>query len=43
MTTDLKEYFVTHGLATEVMGASFRSVDQVTALAGCDHLTIGRA
>ncbi|CBN79725.1 transaldolase B [Ectocarpus siliculosus] len=40
LTTDLKDYFVSHGLPTEVMGASFRSADQVEALAGCDHLTI---
>jgi transaldolase len=29
-----------HGIATEVMGASFRNVGQITALAGCDLLTI---
>ncbi|CAM9977443.1 unnamed protein product, partial [Ectocarpus fasciculatus] len=40
LTTDLKDYFVAHGLPTEVMGASFRNADQVEALAGCDHLTI---
>jgi transaldolase len=28
------------GIATEVMGASFRNIGQVTALAGCDLLTI---
>ena len=28
------------GVATEVMGASFRNVGQITALAGCDLLTI---
>jgi transaldolase len=28
------------GMATEVMGASFRNVGQITALAGCDLLTI---
>ena len=28
------------GIATEVMGASFRNVGQVLALAGCDLLTI---
>ncbi|MDR2153591.1 MAG: transaldolase [Burkholderiaceae bacterium] len=28
------------GCATEVMGASFRNVGQITALAGCDLLTI---
>jgi len=28
------------GIATEVMGASFRNLGQITALAGCDLLTI---
>ena len=28
------------GIKTEVMGASFRNVGQITALAGCDLLTI---
>ena len=28
------------GITTEVMGASFRNVGQITALAGCDLLTI---
>jgi transaldolase len=28
------------GMATEIMGASFRNVGQITALAGCDLLTI---
>lgn len=28
------------GVATEVMGASFRNVGQIIALAGCDLLTI---
>ena len=28
------------GISTEVMGASFRNVGQITALAGCDLLTI---
>ncbi|WP_024869064.1 transaldolase [Pseudoxanthomonas suwonensis] len=32
--------FKKRGAATVVMGASFRSVDQVLALAGCDRLTI---
>lgn len=32
--------FKRRGAATVVMGASFRSVDQVLALAGCDRLTI---
>ncbi len=33
-------YFKNYGYKTEVMGASFRSVAQVLALAGCDLLTI---
>jgi len=34
------EFYKKHGIATEVMGASFRNVGQITALAGCDLLTI---
>lgn len=33
-------YYKQHGYKTQVMGASFRSVDQILALAGCDLLTI---
>ncbi|ASG67786.1 transaldolase [Francisella halioticida] len=33
-------FYKTHGFKTIVMGASFRNVDQVIALAGCDALTI---
>ncbi len=33
-------HFKRHGVATEVMGASFRNVGQIVALAGCDLLTI---
>lgn len=33
-------YFKTHGIATEIMGASFRNSGQILALAGCDLLTI---
>jgi transaldolase len=33
-------HFKNHGIRTEVMGASFRNVGQVIALAGCDLLTI---
>ena len=33
-------YYKQHGVATEVMGASFRNVGQILALAGCDLLTI---
>ncbi|MFY8103186.1 MAG: transaldolase, partial [Ramlibacter sp.] len=34
------QYYKHFGIATEVMGASFRNVGQVLALAGCDLLTI---
>ena len=33
-------YYKHFGIATEVMGASFRNVGQITSLAGCDLLTI---
>jgi transaldolase len=33
-------HYKRHNIATEVMGASFRNVGQITALAGCDLLTI---
>ncbi|WP_411354425.1 transaldolase [Tolumonas auensis] len=34
------QYYKQHGYSTVVMGASFRSVEEVLALAGCDRLTI---
>ena len=34
------DYYKHFGIATEVMGASFRNVGQILALAGCDLLTI---
>ena len=34
------QHYKRHGIATEVMGASFRNTGQVLALAGCDLLTI---
>ncbi|WP_399680982.1 transaldolase [Xenophilus sp.] len=34
------DYYKKHGIATEVMGASFRNTGQIAALAGCDLLTI---
>ena len=37
---EIYSYYKQHGIATEVMGASFRNVGQVLALAGCDLLTI---
>src|SRR5690606_21997100 len=33
-------YYKAHGIATEIMGASFRNIGQIRALAGCDLLTI---
>ena len=37
---EIFEYYKHFGIATEVMGASFRNVGQIVALAGCDLLTI---
>ncbi len=34
------EDYKARGVSTEIMGASFRSVEQVMALAGCDLLTV---
>jgi len=34
------DYYKSNGISTVVMGASFRSTDQIKALAGCDNLTI---
>ena len=36
-------YYKRHGYRTQVMGASFRSAEQVTALCGCDLLTVAPA
>src|SRR6266536_669178 len=38
--TRIYEYFKKFGYKTQVMGASFRKVDQIVRLAGCDLLTI---
>ena len=38
--TRIFNYFKTYGYETEVMGASFRNLDEITELAGCDLLTI---
>ncbi|HLV68272.1 MAG TPA: transaldolase [Polyangiaceae bacterium] len=38
--TRIYTYYKKHGYQTQVMGASFRKVEQVLALAGCDLLTI---
>ncbi len=37
---EIYTYYKKFGIATEVMGASFRNVGQIVALAGCDLLTI---
>ena len=36
-------YYKTHGYKTIVMGASFRNMGEILALAGCDRLTIAPA
>ena len=38
--TQIFNYFKTYGYKTEVMGASFRNIDEIIELAGCDLLTI---
>jgi len=38
--TSIYNYYKKYGYKTIVMGASFRSVDEILALAGCDYLTI---
>lgn len=38
--TQIYHYLKHHGMKTEVMGASFRNIGQIQALAGCDLLTI---
>jgi transaldolase len=38
--TRIYDYFKKFGYRTQVMGASFRKVDQIVRLAGCDLLTI---
>lgn len=38
--TAIYNHYKHHGIRTEVMGASFRNVGQIVALAGCDLLTI---
>ena len=37
---NIYHYYKAHGIQTEVMGASFRNVEEIIALAGCDLLTI---
>lgn len=38
--TRIYDYYKTHQYKTVVMGASFRNLSQIEALAGCDRLTI---
>jgi transaldolase len=38
--TEIYTYYKKFGIPTEVMGASFRNIDQIRELAGCDCLTI---
>ncbi|OZI45601.1 transaldolase [Bordetella genomosp. 4] len=38
--TEIYRYYKRHGIATEIMGASFRNAGQIRALSGCDLLTI---
>lgn len=38
--TRIYNYYKKHGYKTVVMGASFRNVDEIKALSGCDLLTI---
>ena len=38
--TKIYNYYKKHGYATQVMGASFRKIEQIISLAGCDLLTI---
>ena len=41
--TQIFNYYKTYGYKTEVMGASFRNIDEIIELAGCDLLTISPA
>jgi transaldolase len=41
--TAIFNHYKRHGIATQVMGASFRNTGQIVALAGCDLLTISPA
>jgi transaldolase len=40
---EIYQFFKQHGYRTIVMGASFRNIGEVLALAGCDRLTISPA
>jgi len=38
--TNIYNYFKKFGFKTVIMGASFRNIDQIKSLCGCDYLTI---
>ncbi|MEH6467202.1 MAG: transaldolase family protein, partial [Porticoccus sp.] len=38
--SEIYNYYKAHGYKTVVMGASFRNIGEIEALAGCDRLTI---
>jgi transaldolase len=38
--TEIYHYYKKHGYKAQVMGASFRNIDEILELAGCDLLTI---
>ena len=40
VVADTGDIYRKYGYKTEVMGASFRNVNQIVRLAGCDLLTI---
>ena len=40
---NIYSWYKEHGFKTVVMGASFRNIGEITALSGCDRLTIGPA
>lgn len=41
--SEIYRHYKQHGINTVVMGASFRNIDEIEALAGCDRLTISPA
>lgn len=41
--TEIFNYYAAHKAKTIIMGASFRNVDEIKQLAGCDKLTISPA
>jgi transaldolase len=43
MVKDIYNYYKKFGYKTEIMGASFRNIGEITELAGCDLLTISPA